>query len=217
MRKLIAPAFVTLDGVMQAPGGPEEDTSSNFPYGGWVFPFWDDVLDKGTAENFGQPYDLLLGRKTYDIFAAYWPKVDVDPASPTYMPGAADIAVTFNKATKHVASRSKKELAWENSRWLGADAVAAVRELKKSDGPDLLTQGSSDFLQSLFAADLVDELRLIIFPITLGTGKKLFGSGTRAAAFKVRNTVTAPSGVIVANYERAGEVKQGSFEQVPEK
>ena len=211
MRKLITAAFVTLDGVMQAPGGPDEDPSGGFRYGGWVVPYADPAIGHGTAENSGRPYDLLLGRKTYDIFAAYWPHVDVDPASSSFAAGMAEIANTFNRATKYVASRSRPALAWRNSQWLGEDAVAAVRELKRGDGPDLLTQGSSDFAQTLLAADLIDELRLLIYPVTLGTGKRLFGTGTRPAAFTLTRSVASPSGVLVATYERAGEVRTGSF------
>lgn len=211
MRKLITPAFVTLDGVMQAPGGPDEDPSGGFRYGGWVVPYADAAMGHGTAENSGRPYDLLLGRKTYDIFAAYWPHVDVDPASSSFAAGMAEIADNFNRATKYVASRSRSEFSWQNSLWLGSDAVAAVRELKQGDGPDLLTQGSSDFVQALLAADLIDELRLLIYPVTLGTGKRLFGTGTRPAAYTLTRSVASPSGVLVATYERAGEVRTGSF------
>lgn len=211
MRKLITAAFVTLDGVMQAPGGPEEDRSGDFPFGGWVVPYADAALGRGTAENFGKPYDLVLGRRTYDIWAAYWPHVDVDPGSSTFSAGMAGIANEFNRATKHVASRSTTEFGWENSRWLGKDTVAAVRELKRGDGPDLLTQGSSDLLQTLFAADLIDELRLLTYPVVLGRGKRLFGAGARPAALRLTRCITSSSGVVVATYERAGEVRTGTF------
>jgi dihydrofolate reductase len=210
MRKLVAAAFVTLDGVMQAPGGPDEDPSG-FAHGGWVAPYWDDVVDHASAEGFGRPFDLLLGRKTYDIFAAHWPYVDTDPASSTYAAGQADVALAFDRATKYVASRSRTAFAWRNSRWLGPDAVAAVRELKQGDGPELLTQGSSDLGQTLLAADLIDELRLQIYPVTLGSGKRLFGSGTRPVAFRLTRWVASPSGVLIATYERAGDVGTGSF------
>ena len=215
MRKLITAAFVSLDGVMQAPGAPEEDPTGGFRFGGWVFPFADPILGRGTAENGGRPYDLLLGRRTYDIFAAYWPYIDTDPNSPTFAAGAAEIAREFNTARKYVASRSRSEFGWENSEWLGSDAAATVRELKRGEGPDLLTQGSGDFVQTLLAADLVDELRLLIFPITLGAGKRLFASGTRPAAFTMTRSVVAPSGVISVTYERAGDVRTGSFPSGP--
>jgi dihydrofolate reductase len=210
MRKLVTAAFVTLDGVLQAPGGPDEDPSG-FAHGGWAAPYWDDVVDHASEEGFGRPFDLLLGRRTYDIFAGYWPSVDVDPGSATFAAAQADVAHAFNRATKYVASRSRSEFAWQNSRWLGPDAAAAVRALKQGDGPDLVTQGSGDFAQTLLGADLVDELRLLIFPILLGTGKRLFGEGTRPAAFRLARSVTSPSGVLVATYERAGGVRTGSF------
>ena len=211
MRKLVTAAFVSLDGIMQAPGGPEEDPSGGFRYGGWITPYSDAAFAKGTAENFGRPFDLVLGRKTYDIWAPFWPNVDVDPSSSEFAAAVAEIAQDFNKATKYVASRSRPELAWQNSQWLGSDATAAVRELKRGEGPDLLSQGSSDFVQSLLAADLIDELRLLIYPVTLCTGKRLFGTGTRPAAFSLTRSVASSSGVIVATYERAGDVRTGSF------
>ncbi|MDF1503220.1 dihydrofolate reductase family protein [Roseisolibacter sp. H3M3-2] len=204
MRKVIAAAFVSLDGVMQAPGGPDEDTSSGFPFGGWIVPYADDTVPQGTAEPYGRAYDLLLGRKTYDIFAAHWPRIGDDAPH-------GSIAQRFNAVTKYVASRARPELAWRNSEWLGEDAVAAVRALKEGDGPDLLTQGSGDLLQSLFAADLVDELRLLTYPVLLGTGKRLFGAGTRPGAFALTRTLTSPTGVVVAHYARAGDVRTGSF------
>lgn len=211
MRKLVTAAFLSLDGIMQAPGGPEEDPSGGFRYGGWTAPYSDAVFGRGTAENFGRPFDLLLGRKTYDIFAGYWPYFDVDPSSSTFAAGAAAIANTFNQATKYVASRSRSAFAWQHSQWLGSDAVAAVRALKRSDGPDLLTQGSGDFVQTLLAADLIDELRLLIYPVALGQGKRLFGTGTRPAAFRLTRSVASASGVLIATYERAGDVRTGSL------
>ena len=211
MRKLVTAAFVSLDGIMQAPGGPEEDPSGGFRYGGWTVPYWDAAFGRGTAENFGRPFDLVLGRKTYDMWAAYWPHVDIDPSSNTFAAGMAEIANTFNTATKYVASRSRLTLAWQNSQWLGSDAAAALRDLKRGEGPDLLTQGSSDFVQTLLAADLIDELRLLIYPVALGTGKRLFGAGTRPGAFRLTRSVASSSGVIVASYERAGDVQTGSF------
>jgi dihydrofolate reductase len=204
MRQIIAAAFISLDGVMQAPGGPDEDPTGGFAHGGWVWPYADDATAKGTAENFERPFDLLLGRKTYEIFAAHWPFAVTDP-------GGAAIANLFNSATKYVASRTPRDLAWTNSRWLGADAVAAVAGLKQGEGPDLLTQGSGDFLQSLLAADLVDELRLLTFPILLGGGKRLFGAGARPAAFTLTRAATSSTGVTIATYRRAGPLRTGSF------
>ncbi len=212
MRKIISAAFVSLDGVMQAPGGPEEDPTGGFEYGGWTAPYWDENFGQGTAENFGRPFDLLLGRKTYEIWAGYWPHVDVDPSASTFNELMAAIANNFNSATKYVATRSEPELTWQNSKWLGDDAVASVRDLKAGDGTDLLIQGSSDFSQSLIAADLIDEYRLLIYPLILGKGKRLFGEGVVPVAFKLTRSVASPSGVIVASYERDGDIKTGSFE-----
>jgi dihydrofolate reductase len=206
MRKLITAAFVTLDGIMQAPGGRQEDPSDGFRYGGWVVPFADPAFARGTAENFGRPFDLVLGHRTYDMWAGYWPKIDADSAD-----GTAEIANAFNRARKHVAARSRPELPWQNSQWLGKDAAAAVARLKEGNGPDLLTQGSGDFVQALLAADLVDELRLLTFPVTLGTGKRLWGEGVRPAAFRMTRSQVTPGGVIIAAYERDGEVRTGSF------
>jgi len=211
MRKLVTAAFVSLDGVMQAPGGPEEDPTGGFRFGGWTFPYWDETLAHGTAETFGRPFDLLLGRKTYDIFAAYWPYVAADPGKEGPDAATDDIADVFGRATKYVASRTPRELSWKNSRWLGPDAAAAVAELKQGEGPDLLTQGSSDFLQTLFAADLVDEVRLLTFPVVLGGGKRLFGERVKPGAFHLARSLISPSGVILASYDRAGEVRTGSF------
>ncbi len=211
MRKLVTAAFLTVDGIMQAPGAPEEDPTGGFRFGGWTAAYSDPAFGRGTAENFGRPYDLLLGRKTYDIFAGYWPFFDVAPDSSSLAAGAAEIANSFNQATKYVASRSRSHFAWQNSRWLGRDAAVAVRQLKQGDGPDLLTQGSADLLQTLLAADLVDELRLLIYPVALGTGKRLFGEGTRPAAFRLTRSVVGQSGVLAATYERDGDVRTGSY------
>lgn len=200
MRKIVAATFVSLDGVMQAPGGPEEDPTGGFSHGGWTFHYWDDIMGGVMSEVFEKPFDLLLGRKTYDIFAAHWPSLENDP-----------VAEIFNRVTKYVATRSAGPLAWHNSRPLGSDVVAALGALKREDGPDLLIQGSSDLIQALLAADLIDEFRLLIFPLVLGRGKKLFGSGTMPTAFRLTGSRTSTTGVLVAHYERAGEVKTGSF------
>jgi dihydrofolate reductase len=205
MRKVIVAAFVSLDGVMQAPGGPEEDPTGGFEDGGWVAGYFDEAVGAAVGEMFSRPYDLLLGRKTYDIFAAHWPHI-TDPKERDY-----PIAEQFNRIAKHVATHRPDSLAWKNSHALGPDPVARLRELKKDDGPALLTQGSSDFIQTLFANDLVDELRTIVFPIVLGKGKRLFGSGARPAGFRLERSQTTPSGVVIATYARAGDVKKGSF------
>ena len=162
-------------------------------------------------ETFSTPFDLLLGRRTYDIFAAHWPYVQHDPAASDFDKLNSDIAATFNRITKYVATHSPETLTWQNSRSLGDDVVATLRELKQTDGPVLLTQGSTELLQTLLANDLVDELRLLIFPLVLGRGKRLFGDGTVPAAFRLTKSATSPSGVLIASYERAGPVATGSF------
>jgi dihydrofolate reductase len=203
MRKIFVSTFISLDGVMQAPGGPQEDPAGGFAFGGWTFPHSDPALGGAIREIFSRPFDLLLGRKTYDIFAAYWPDV-TDPNHP--------IAGPFNKVTKYVASRAKPKLDWQNSRWLGADAVAALNKLKSGDGPDLLVQGSGDFIQTLWKNDLVDEFSVLTFPVVLGTGKRLFGSGTTPGGLKLVKAQSFPTGVIVASYRPDGAVKTGSFQ-----
>jgi dihydrofolate reductase len=211
MRKVITGAFISLDGVMQAPGGPEEDPTGGFMHGGWVPPYWDDVIGAAMDESFARPFDLLLGRRTYDIFAAHWPHVQHDPAASDFDRLNSDIASMFNRITKYVATHSPETLTWANSRALGADVVASVRALKKTDGPALLTQGSTELLQALLANDLIDELRLLIFPLVLGRGKRLFGEGTVPTAFRLSTSIASPTGVLIARYERAGYVASGSF------
>lgn len=211
MRKIIAAAFVSLDGVMQAPGGPDEDPTGGFRHGGWLVPHFDETLGAAIGEMFERPFDLLLGRKTYDIFAAHWPHFPTDPDAEGYDEGDAAIATRFNAITKYVASRSRPQLDWQNSELLGPDVPAALRDLKQQDGPDLLTQGSSVLLQTLLAEDLIDELRLFVFPIMLGKGKRMLGDGAQPAGFRLTKSTASPSGVIIASYERAGEVETGSF------
>lgn len=198
MRKLIALTFVSLDGVMQAPGGPEEDTSGGFQYGGWTVPYFDDVVGSAMAEQMSQPFDLLLGRKTYELFAAYWPQHTDE------WPG-------LNNATKYVASHAPMDVAWERSVLLQGNAAEEVKKLKAQDGPDLQVHGSANFLQTLLRHDLVDALWLKIFPVTLGSGKRLFADGAMPGAFALREANTSPSGVIIATYERAGDVQTGSI------
>lgn len=170
MRKIIAATFVSLDGVMQAPGGPEEDPTGGFSFGGWTFPYFDEALGASMDAIFEKPFDLLLGRKTYDIFAAYWPYAADGPDAP--------IAEAFNKAAKYVASRSTRRFGWNNSQWLGDDAVASLKRLKAGDGPDLLVQGSGDLVQTLLRHGLVDEFTVLVFPVLLGTGKRLFAGNS---------------------------------------
>jgi len=205
MRKLIVAAMVSLDGVMQAPGGPEEDTSDDFAYGGWVWPYYDDGGEDAMGGAFKHPFELLLGRRTYDIFAAYWPHV---PEGAPHQ----DIADRFNGTTKHVATHHPETLAWHNSRALGPDIAAAVRDLKRGDGPDLLTQGSSELAHQLLATDLVDELRLLVYPVLLGRGKRLFDDHAQASAFALKESKTSSTGVLITRYARDGEVRTGSFE-----
>ena len=211
MRQIIVGAFISLDGVMQAPGGPEEDTTGGFQFGGWTVPYWDDSIAAAMGDSFSQPFDLLLGRKTYDIFAAHWPRIETDPDAEGYEALNAEIANTFNRATKYVATHHGETLTWENSQWLSQDVAARLWEIKAGQGPDLLVQGSSELIQLLLAEDLVDELRLLTYPLVLGSGKHLFGNGVSPAAFKLIKSVISPSGVIVARYQRAGSIATGSF------
>jgi dihydrofolate reductase len=203
--------MVSVDGVMQAPGGPEEDTSGDFKYGGWTVPHLDDVVGARMGETFSAPYDLLLGRKTYDIFSAYWPQVPLDPTASGYNAGTAAIARQFNRVTKYVATHHPQTLTWENSQPLGTNVVGTLRELKMDDGPMLLVQGSSALIHTLLAHDLVDELRLVVFPLVLGHGKRLFRDDALPAALKLAKSTVSPSGVVIATYERTGEVRTGSF------
>lgn len=199
MRKIIAATFVSLDGVMQAPGGPQEDPVGGFKFGGWTFHYFDEVGGAAMDELFSKPFALLLGRRTYDIFAAYWP-YQKDP-----------IADAFNPATKYVATHRPDTLTWQNTQSLGQDIVATVRRLSQEDGPDLLIQGSGNLIQTLLANGLIDEIRLMIFPLLLGKGKRLFGDDAMPAAFKLAKSQTTSTGVIIATYERAGEIEVGSF------
>lgn len=203
MRKVIVGAFVSLDGIMQAPGGPDEDPIGGFKYGGWVAPYFDKSMEEAVGEMFARPFDLLLGRKTYDIFAAHWPYVGPDDP----------IGPLFDRINKYVASRNPGlKLDWQNSHALGPDAVAAVRNLKSEEGPDLLTQGSTDFLKTLFENGLVDEINILVFPLVLGKGKKLFGNGAFPTALKLTSSKVSASGITINRYVRAGDIVTGSFE-----
>lgn len=206
MRKIVLLTFVSLDGVMQAPGGPEEDPSEHFRFGGWTHSYFDEDMGGVMARQMGQPYDLLLGRKTYDLFASFWPRQDE-----TANPGAASL----NRATKYVVSHGSPSLEWDNSVLINNDVIDEIKKLKAADGPMLQVHGSSNLIQSLLKNDLVDEFWLKIFPVTLGQGKRLFGDGTIPAAFKLQDTTVSASGVIAANYERSGEVKTGTFPDTP--
>jgi dihydrofolate reductase len=202
MRTIVILSFITLDGVMQAPGGPEEDTTGEFRHGGWVAGYFDDFLGKVMGEQMSKPFDLLLGRKTYEIFASYWPYADTndDP-----------IAARINNANKYVASKTLKKLSWSNSELIKGDVAKEVKRLKEQDGPQIQIHGSGDLIQTLLKHDLVDELWLKIFPATLGGGKRLFAEGTIPASFRLLECKNSPNGVIVATYKRAGEVRTGSF------
>jgi len=203
MRKIVVATFMSLDGVMQAPGGPQEDPIGGFAFGGWVAPHFDEALGAALGGIFGRPFDLLLGRKTYEIFAAHWPFV-TDPSDP--------IARTFNNVTKYVASRSHPRLAWQNSELLGRDIVESLRRLKDANGPDLLVQGSSNLLQTLWTHRLIDELNVLIFPVVLGNGKRLFGDGAIPAGLELIGANAYPTGVVVATYRPDGMVKTGDFQ-----
>ncbi len=198
MRTIIVLTFITLDGVMQAPGGPTEDTSGNFTHGGWTVPYFDDFLGQVMGEQMSRPFDLLLGRKTFEIFASYWPQHEDE------WPG-------INEATKYVASNTLTKHEWSNSVFLKGNVADEIKRLKGQAGPDLQVHGSGNFIQTLLKHDLVDEFWLKIFPVTLGAGKRLFSQGTIPASYTLVETKSSPLGVMVATFKRAGEVKTGSF------
>lgn len=200
MRKIIAITYVTLDGVMQAPGGPEEDPSGGFTQGGWSMPFWGDDPDEALGEIMAGEFDMLLGRRTYEIFAAYWPYAGDNP-----------IATAFARATKYVVTRSLDRLEWENSRRIGADVVAGVRRLKASDGPELHVWGSGTLLQALIAAGLVDEFRMWIFPLVLGQGKRLFECGLPPQGLTLASSRGVHMGVLYNVYHPAGPPPRATF------
>jgi len=199
MRRLVVNTFVTLDGVMQAPGGPEEDPTGGFEHGGWSFTYWDDAMGEAMAEFMGKPFDLVLGRGTYETFAAHWPHSNE--------PGAKEL----NDATKHVASTTLKEVDWQNSQLIEGDVPAGIRKLKEDDGPELQVHGSHGLIQTLLEHGLVDELRVWTFPVLIGKGKRLFGDGTVPAGLKLTDSMISSTGVIMAAYEPAGDVPIGSF------
>ena len=196
MRKIIVTEMITLDGVMQAPGGPEEDESGVFKYGGWGAPYGDDEGGKFVLKELAQPAEYFLGRKTFDIWAGFWPN-------------HADIWPGINEGTKYVMSKTLKKTDWKNTVFI--DSLEDIKKLKNSDGPDIQVWGSSQVVQLLLKNDLVDELSLKIYPLTLGTGKKLFGDGTIPAAFTLKESLVTSTGVIIATYKRAGEVKTGTI------
>ncbi len=198
MRKIITTTFITLDGVMQAPGGREEDTTDGFAYGGWQTSFpEDEKLVPILNEFFGIPFELLLGKTTYDIFASFWPHATTD----------MEVAVPFNSAKKYVVSHESLEPSWNNSHCITGDVVAQIKELKEQDGPDLWVWGSGNLIQTLLKHDLVDRMHLWIHPITIGTGKRLFAEGTQAKGFKLIDSKVGATGIIFATYEPAGPLK----------
>jgi dihydrofolate reductase len=200
MRKLIVSTFLTLDGVMQAPGGPEEDDSNGFALGGWSVHYWDERMGQVMTEAMSTPFDLLLGRTTYDIFAAYWPHAPEEAG-----------AKPLNEATKYVASRSHRTLDWGPSVLIEGDAAEGVATLKKEDGPELQVHGSGNLIQTLMRHSLVDEYRLWNFPLVIGSGKRLFSDGTVPAGLKLVDSTVSTTGVVIGTYEPAGEIVTGSF------
>ena len=203
MRKLIASTFVALDGVLQGPGAPEEDPAGGFALGGWTYSFWDEAMGESMDGFDGKDRELLLGRRTYEIFEAHWP----------YQPADDPIAKTFNATRKHVASRTLKKLDWNNSSLLEGDVAAAVGKLKREDGLDLQIIGSGDLIQTLQAASLIDEFNIWTFPVVLGRGKRLYEAGARAAALRLTASRTSSTGVVMSTYVPAGDVPVGSFAQ----
>jgi dihydrofolate reductase len=200
MRKLIVSTFLTLDGVMQAPGGPEEDDSGGFALGGWSVHYWDDQMRQVMTEAMSTPFDLVLGRRTYDIFAAYWPHAPEEAG-----------AKPLNDATKYVASRSRPTLEWERSVLIEGDAAEGIAELRKEDGPELQVHGSGNLIQTLMGHNLVDEYRLWVFPLVIGSGKRLFSDGTIPSGLKLVDSKVSTTGVVIGTYEPAGEIVTGSF------
>ena len=200
MKKLIVSTFLTLDGVMQAPGGPEEDSDGDFAFGGWSVNYWDDKMGQIMGEAMSQPFDLLLGRRTYEIFAAHWPHATDDPG-----------AKPLNDATKYVASRTLRSLSWNNSVLIEGEVPEGVAALKKAKGPELQVHGSGDLIQTLLRHELVDEFRLWTFPLVVGRGKRLFSDGTIPVGLKLVDSAVSSTGVVIGTYQPAGEIVTGSF------
>lgn len=204
MRKLIASTFVSLDGVMQAPGGPEEDPTGGFSLGGWTFNYWDDVVDISAAGFDGKDRELVLGRKTYEIFEAHWP----------YQPDDNAIARTLNEAKKYVASRTLTALSWNNSTLLHGDIVAAISALKTQPGLDLQIIGSGNLIRTLQAASLIDEYNVWTYPVVLGRGKRLFGGNAKPQALRLVRSQVSTTGVVMSTYVPTGAIQPGSFADV---
>ncbi|AVT28616.1 riboflavin biosynthesis protein RibD [Plantactinospora sp. BC1] len=200
MRKLVVSTFLTLDGVMQAPGGPGEDDDNGFAHGGWMVNYWDDQVAEAMTDLMDKPFDLVLGRRTYDIFASYWPHASEEEG-----------AGPLNRATKYVASRGRPTLDWDRSVLIEGDAAEGVAALKRQDGPELQVHGSANLIQTLLRHRLVDEFRLLVFPVVLGSGKRLFADGTVPVGLKLVRSTVSPNGVMIGRYEPAGEIVVGSF------
>jgi dihydrofolate reductase len=200
MRKLVVSTFLTLDGVMQAPGGPGEDDSGGFAYGGWSVTYWDEQIGQVMGEAMRPPFDLVLGRKTYDIFAAYWPHAPEEAG-----------AKPLNDATKYVASRSHPALEWSRSVLIEGDVATSVATLKQEDGPELQVHGSANLIQTLLRHNLIDQYRLWVFPLVIGSGKRLFAEGAIPAGLKLVDSVVSTTGVVMGTYEPAGKIVLGSF------
>jgi dihydrofolate reductase len=200
MRKLVVQTFVTLDGVMQAPGGPGEDDEGGFTQGGWSVNYWDDQMGQAMAEQTSKPFAMVLGRRTYEIMAAYW------PTAPEEAGGKV-----FNDATKYVVSRNRPALTWQNSVLIEGDAAEGLAALKREDGPELQVHGSANLIQSLLRNNLVDQYRLWTFPVVVGSGKRLFSEGTIPSGLKLVDSKVSSTGVVMGTYEPAGEIPTGSF------
>ena len=203
MRPLVVHTFLTLDGVAQAPGGPTEDPSGGFPFGGWLVPHFDEVMGAQMDQWFSGAEDFLLGRRTYEIFAGHWPKTSTE---------GDRISWSLNTLPKHVASRTLDQVDWDGARLVEGDVGDAVRALKGQDGGELQVHGSLGLVQTLLAEDLVDELRLVVFPVQLGTGRRLFADGTVPRAWRLTSSSASSTGALMASYQRAGEVRTGSFQ-----
>jgi len=193
-------AFMTLDGVVQAPGGPGEDDDGGFAWGGWSFPYWDDVMDQTMGEMMSVPFDLVLGRRTYDVFAAFWPNAPEEAGGKP-----------LNDATKYVASRGTPSLTWDRSVQIEGDVAEGVARLKQEDGPELQVHGSGNLIQTLMRNNLVDRYRLWVFPVVIGTGKRLFADGTIPAGLRLVDSKVSTTGVVIGTYEPAGDLNVGTF------
>jgi dihydrofolate reductase len=200
MRKLTVGAFLSIDGVVQGPGAPHEDESGGFTHGGWTVNYWDEIMGQVMAASMSSPFDMVLGRKTYDIFAAHWPNAGDDPA-----------ATALNNATKYVASRTRTSLEWVNSTLIEGNVADGVAKLRNQNGPDLQVHGSGNLLQTLMAHDLIDEYRLWVFPVVLGNGKRLFADGAVPRGLQLIDHVVSSTGVVMSTYQPAGELVTGSF------